>query len=62
MRSLILVTILCLASTSALACMYDTQCEQGTVCLKGACVRAHSSGDDDDIPRSIEREDLQLRW
>ena len=47
MRSVILVTILCLTSTSAFACMYDSQCEAGTVCLNGACVRVHSSGDDD---------------
>ena len=53
MRSAILATILCLTSTSAFACMYDNQCEQGTVCLKGACVRVHSSGDDDDV--SVKR-------
>ena len=50
MRSLILVTILCLTSTSAFACMYDTECEPGTMCLKGACVRVHSGSGDDDVP------------
>jgi hypothetical protein len=49
-RSLVVVTILCLTSTSALACMYDTQCEPGNVCLDSNCVRAHSSSDDDDVP------------
>ena len=49
MRTAILLTILCLSSTSAFACMYDTQCEAGTMCLNGACVRVHSS-DDADVP------------
>ena len=48
--SLVVVTILCLTSTSALACMYDSQCEPGNVCLDGNCTRSHSSGDDDDVP------------
>ena len=50
MRSLILASILCLTSTSAFACMYDSQCEPGNVCLDGNCTRSHSSGDDDDVP------------
>jgi hypothetical protein len=49
-RSLVVVAILCLTSTSALACMYDNQCEPGNVCLRGTCVRSHSSNDDDDVP------------
>jgi hypothetical protein len=49
-RSLVIVAILCLTSTAALACMYDTECEQGNICLDGTCVRAHPSSDDDDAP------------
>ena len=50
MRSLILVAVFCLASISAFACMYDTQCEAGTMCLQGTCVRVHSGSGDDDAP------------
>ena len=63
-RSLVVVTILCLTSTSALACMYDTQCDPGNVCLDSNCVRAHSSSDDDDVPAKrspVERQRLRLR-
>jgi hypothetical protein len=50
MRGLVVVTILCLTSTSAFACMYDTECEKGNMCLEGTCVRVHSGGGDDDAP------------
>ena len=50
MRSLIVVTILCLISTSAFACMYDTDCETGFTCLQGICSRVLHSGNDDDNP------------
>ena len=43
MRSLIAVTILCLTSTSALACVVDTDCESGTMCLDGVCTHGLSS-------------------
>jgi hypothetical protein len=49
-RSLIVIAILCLTSTSALACMYDTECKPGNICLDGICARAHSTSDDDNVP------------
>jgi hypothetical protein len=39
MRSLIVVTILCLTSTPAFACSFDTDCKTGTMCVDGACTR-----------------------
>ena len=51
MRSLILVTILYLTSTSAFACMYDTDCKTGSACLQGTCSRVyHSDNDDNNVP------------
>jgi hypothetical protein len=49
MRSLIVVTILCLTSTPAFACMRDNECATGTICVNGSCIRALSN-DDDDVP------------
>jgi len=49
-RSLVVVTILCLTSTSAFACMYDTECKPGNICLNGNCLRALSGSGDDDVP------------
>ena len=37
MRSLIVVTILCLAATPAFACVYDNECKNGSTCLDGLC-------------------------
>ena len=39
MRSLTLVTILCLTSTPAFACVFDTECKPGTSCTAGKCDR-----------------------
>ena len=50
MRRLIAVTILCLTSTPAFACMLDSDCERGTACVDGACIRAMSSDDDEVAP------------
>ena len=55
MRSLILVTILCLTSTPAFACVFDTDCKPGTMCVDGNCSRDLLSGSDhndahDDVP------------
>ena len=49
MRSLIIVTILCLTSTPAFACVFDTDCKPGTECHDGACTRALDD-DHDDAP------------
>jgi hypothetical protein len=48
MRSLIVVTILCLTSTPAFACSFDTDCKTGTMCLDGACTRDMNSDDSQD--------------
>ena len=50
MRSLIIATMLCLCSAPAFACMYDTDCKTGTVCITGACTPVHSTDDDNDAP------------
>jgi hypothetical protein len=47
MRSLTLVTILCLTSTPAIACVFDTECKPGTTCVDGNCGRDLLSGSDD---------------
>ena len=49
-RRLVVVTILCLASTPSFACVFDTDCEPGSMCLDGTCVRALSGSGDDDVP------------
>jgi hypothetical protein len=50
MRSLAVFTILCVTSTAAFACVFDSDCERGTMCLDGLCTR-HLSGDDqNDVP------------
>jgi hypothetical protein len=47
MRGLFVLTVLCLTSTQALACMRDSECERGTMCLDGTCVRDMLSGSDE---------------
>jgi hypothetical protein len=37
MRWLIVVTILCLTSAPAFACVFDTDCKPGVMCVNGAC-------------------------
>jgi hypothetical protein len=37
MRSLIAATILCLTSTQAFACVFNTDCNPGASCLAGVC-------------------------
>jgi hypothetical protein len=50
-RGLILITILCLASTPAFACVFDTECKPGTSCTDGVCGRDLLSGSgDNDAP------------
>ena len=43
MRSLIAVTILCLTSLPAFACVLDSDCASGTMCLDGVCTHGLSS-------------------
>ena len=47
MRSLIAVTILCLSSLPAFACVLDSDCETGTMCVDGVCTHGLSSDIDD---------------
>jgi len=47
-RSLIIVTILCLTSTPAFACVFDTDCKPGIACVDGACSRDLLSDDGHD--------------
>ena len=56
MRSLIVVTILCLISTPAFAsCQFDTDCMPGTACIDGACSRfLPSDNDNDNVPMKSE--------
>jgi len=55
MRSLIIATILCLSSAPAFACMYDTDCKTGSICISGTCTPAHSSDEDNDAPAPAKR-------
>jgi hypothetical protein len=48
MRSLILVTILCLTSTAAFACVFDNDCKPGSVCMDGVCSGNLNAGSNDD--------------
>jgi hypothetical protein len=48
MRSLIVVSILCLSSTPAFACVFDTDCKPGHMCMDGACTADLPSGDEND--------------
>jgi hypothetical protein len=49
-RSLIVVIILCLTSTAAFACVFDTDCKPGIMCVAGTCRDLLSDGDHDDAP------------
>jgi hypothetical protein len=51
MRSLIVVTILCLTSTPAFACVFDTDCKPGSTCRDSMCSGdLPSDNDHDDVP------------
>ena len=50
MRNLIVVTVFCLWSAPAFACMYDTDCETHNICISGTCTPAHSTNDEDETP------------
>ena len=48
MRSMIVVTILCLAPTPAFACVFDTDCNPGSTCVDNVCSDKLRSGNDQD--------------
>jgi hypothetical protein len=51
MRCLTVAIILCLTSTPAFACVFDTDCKPGTSCTDGVCDRDLLSGNgDDNVP------------
>ena len=54
MRSLIVVTILCLISTPAFACVFHTDCNPGATCEDGVCSdqKALQNQNDNDRPSS----------
>src|SRR5262245_49323993 len=37
MRGMAIVTVLCLTSRPALACVFDTDCKPGVMCVNGNC-------------------------
>lgn len=37
MRLLVIVSVLCLTSSPAFACVFDSDCKQGFLCKGGAC-------------------------
>jgi hypothetical protein len=53
MRRMIVVTILCLTSTPAFACVFDTDCKPGILCVRGECSSIESNSGDaqDSAPR-----------
>ena len=57
MRNLIVVIILCLTSTPAFACVFDTDCKRGgSVCVDGVCKGDLPSGNgDDNVPAPAKR-------
>ena len=58
MRQLIVVTILCLTSTPAFACVFHTDCNPGATCEDGVCSdqKALQNQNDNDSPSSNARD------
>ena len=55
-RSLIVIIILCLTSTPAFACVFDTDCKlPSSTCRDGNCIGDPTS-DDDNVPAPAKRE------
>ena len=62
MPSLILVTILCLISTSAFACVFHTDCNPGATCVAGVCSDQRGShNSNDDPPSSNARDNAPIK-
>ena len=53
MRSLIVVTILCLTSTPAFACVFHTDCKPGVMCVNGVCsgIEMNSGDAQNNVPK-----------
>lgn len=53
MRSLIITSILCLTSTPAFACVFDTDCNPGATCVDNVCSGKRAldnDQNDDNVP------------
>jgi hypothetical protein len=50
MRGLIVVSLLCLTSTPAFACVFNTDCNPGATCVAGVCSDARQLSNDDNAP------------
>jgi len=57
MRTLIVVSILCLTSTSAFACVFHTDCNPGATCTAGVCSDQRGSRNDNADPPSSNARD-----
>jgi hypothetical protein len=53
MRGLILVSLLVPISTPAFACVFDTDCKPGVLCLRGECnsIELNSGNEPNNVPR-----------
>jgi hypothetical protein len=62
MRSLIIMTILCLISTPTFACVFHTDCKPGSTCVDGVCSDELRSGNDhDDLPSSDANDNVPMK-
>jgi hypothetical protein len=57
MRSLIVVTILCLTPIPAFACVFHTDCNPGATCVDGVCSDERGSHNDNNDPSSGNAQD-----
>jgi hypothetical protein len=51
MRRLIVITILWLTSTPAFACVFDTDCKPGVMCVNGNCNAIEMNSGDAPAPK-----------
>jgi hypothetical protein len=54
MRVLVIVTVLCLISLPAFACVFDTDCKPGVHCVNGVCSALEMNSGD--VKRSVPKE------
>ena len=51
MRRMIIVAVLCLISPPAFACVFDTDCKPGILCVEGECNSIKTGDEDESTPR-----------
>jgi len=61
MRSLMVVTILCLTSTPAFACVFHTDCNPGATCEDGVCSDQKALQHDNDSPSNNARDSTPMK-